>query len=60
MVDEPEKYDVPKVDIKQLLEAGVHRPQDTKMESKTRNIFWRENSIHIIDLTQMVEFSKTL
>ena len=34
---------VPKVDIKQLLEAGTPRPQDFKMESKNEKIyFWRK------------------
>ncbi len=52
---------VPKVDIKQLLEAGVHLGHKTlrwnpKMK---RYIFGEKNSIHIIDLTQTVEFLKT-
>ena len=52
---------VPKVDIKQLLEAGVHLGHKTlrwnpKMK---RYIFGEKNSIHIIDLTQTVEFIKT-
>ena len=61
MVDKPEKYmKVPKVDIKQLLEAGVHLGHKTlrwnpKMK---RYIFGEKNSIHIIDLTQTVEFFK--
>ena len=51
---------VPKVDIKQLLEAGVHLGHKTlrwnpKMK---RYIFGEKNSIHIIDLTQTVEFIK--
>lgn len=51
---------VPKVDIKQLLEAGVHLGHKTlrwnpKMKSY---IFGEKNSIHIIDLTQTVEFIK--
>ena len=51
---------VPKVDIKQLLEAGVHLGHKTlrwnpKMK---RYIFGEKNSIHIIDLTQTVEFLK--
>ena len=34
---------VPKVDIKQLLEAGVPGPQNTKVESKNEAIhFWRK------------------
>ena len=49
---------VPKIDIKQLLEAGVHLGHKTlrwnpKMK---RFIFGEKNSIHIIDLTQTVEF----
>ena len=49
---------VPKVDIKQLLEAGVHLGHKTlrwnpKMK---RYIFGEKNSIHIIDLTQTVDF----
>ena len=32
--------------------------QDTKMESKNENTFLEKNSIHIIDLTQTVEFIK--
>jgi small subunit ribosomal protein S2 len=51
---------VPKVDIKQLLEAGVHLGHKTlrwnpKMK---RYIFGEKNSIHIIDLTQTVDFIK--
>ena len=51
---------VPKVDIKQLLEAGVHLGHKTlrwnpKMK---RYIFGEKNSIHIIDLTQTVDFFK--
>ena len=51
---------VPKVDINQLLEAGVHLGHKTlrwnpKMK---RYIFGEKNSIHIIDLTQTVEFIK--
>ena len=51
---------VPKVDIKQLLEAGVHLGHKTlrwnpKMK---RYIFGEKNSIHIIDLTQTVNFIK--
>ena len=51
---------VPKVDIKQLLEAGVHLGHKTlrwypKMK---KYIFGEKNSIHIIDLTQTVEFLK--
>ena len=51
---------VPKVDIKQLLEAGVHLGHKTlrwnpKMK---RYIFGEKNSIHIIDLTLTVNFIK--
>jgi small subunit ribosomal protein S2 len=51
---------VPKIDIKQLLEAGVHLGHKTlrwnpKMK---RYIFGEKNSIHIIDLTQTVDFLK--
>ena len=52
---------VPEVDIKQLLEAGVHLGHKTlrwnpKMK---RYIFGEKNSIHIIDLTQTVVFLKS-
>lgn len=52
---------VPKVDIKQLLEAGVHLGHKTlrwnpKMK---RYIFGEKNLIHIIDLTQTVDFIKS-
>ena len=61
MVDKPEKMKVPEVNIKQLLEAGVHLGHKTlrwnpKMKSY---IFGEKNSIHIIDLTQTVNFLKT-
>ena len=51
---------VPKVDIKQLLEAGVHLGHKTlRWNPKMRKyIFGEKNSIHIIDLTQTVEFLK--
>ena len=51
---------VPKVDIKQLLEAGVHLGHKTlRWNPKMRKyIFGEKNSIHIIDLTQTVEFIK--
>ena len=51
---------VPKVDIKQLLEAGVHLGHKTlRWNPKMKNyIFGEKNSIHIIDLTQTVEFLK--
>ena len=52
---------VPKVDIKQLLQAGsASRPQNFEMEQKMKKyIFGEKNSIHIIDLTQTVDFIKT-
>ena len=52
---------VPKVDIKQLLEAGVHLGHKTlRWNPKMKKyIFGEKNSIHIIDLTQTVEFIKT-
>ena len=51
---------VPKVDIKQLLEAGVHLGHKTlRWNPKMRKyIFGEKNSIHIIDLTQTVGFIK--
>ena len=51
---------VPKVDIKQLLEAGVHLgPKTLRWNPKMKKyIFGEKNSIHIIDLTQTVEFLK--
>ena len=52
---------VPKVDIKQLLEAGVHLGHKTlRWNPKMKKyIFGEKNSIHIIDLTQTLEFIKT-
>ena len=51
---------VPKVEIKQLLEAGVHLGHKTlRWNPKMKKyIFGEKNSIHIIDLTQTVEFIK--
>ena len=51
---------VPKVDIKQLLEAGVHLGHKTlRWNPKMKQyIFGEKNSIHIIDLTQTVTFLK--
>ena len=51
---------VPKVDIKQLLEAGVHLGHKTlRWNPKMKQyIFGEKNSIHIIDLTQTVVFLK--
>ena len=51
---------VPKVDIKQLLEAGVHLGHKTlRWNPKMKKyIFGEKNSIHIIDLTQTVNFLK--
>ena len=52
---------VPKVDIKQLLEAGVHLGHKTlRWNPKMKKfIFGEKNSIHIIDLTQTVNFLKS-
>jgi small subunit ribosomal protein S2 len=51
---------VPKVEIKQLLEAGVHLGHKTlRWNPKMKKyIFGEKNSIHIIDLTQTVGFLK--
>ena len=51
---------VPKIDNKQLLEAGVHLGHKTlRWNPKMKKyIFGEKNSIHIIDLTQTVEFLK--
>ncbi len=51
---------VPKVDIKQLLEAGVHLGHKTlRWNPKMKKfIFGEKNSIHIIDLTQTVDYIK--
>ena len=51
---------VPEVNIKQLLEAGVHLGHKTlRWNPKMKKfIFGEKNSIHIIDLTQTVEFLK--
>ena len=51
---------LPKVDIKQLLEAGVHLGHKTlRWNPKMKQyIFGEKNSIHIIDLTQTVDFLK--
>ena len=51
---------VPEVNIKQLLEAGVHLGHKTlRWNPKMRRfIFGEKNSIHIIDLTQTVDFLK--
>ena len=48
---------VPKVDIKQLLEAGVHLGHKTlRWNPKMKKyIFGKRDSIHIIDLTQTLE-----
>ena len=48
---------VPKVDIKQLLEAGVHHGHKTlRWNPKMKKyIFGKRDSIHIIDLTQTLE-----
>ena len=51
---------VPDVNIKQLLEAGVHLGHKTlRWNPKMKSfIFGEKNSIHIIDLTQTVNFLK--
>ena len=48
---------VPKIDIKQLLEAGVHLGHKTlRWNPKMKQyIFGKRDSIHIIDLTQTLE-----
>ena len=53
---------VPKIEIKQLLEAGVHLGHKTlRWNPKMKKyIFGEKNSIHIIDLTQTVDFLKCL
>ena len=51
---------IPNVTIQQLLEAGVHLGHKTlRWNPKMKKyIFGEKNSIHIIDLTQTVEFLK--
>ena len=51
---------IPEVNIKQLLEAGVHLGHKTlRWNPKMKKfIFGEKNSIHIIDLTQTVVFLK--
>ena len=51
---------IPNVTIQQLLEAGVHLGHKTlRWNPKMKQyIFGEKNSIHIIDLTQTVEFLK--
>ena len=51
---------IPKVNIKQLLEAGVHLGHKTlRWNPRMKKfIFGEKNSIHIIDLTQTVVFFK--
>ena len=52
---------VPEINIKQLLEAGVHLGHKTlRWNPKMKKyIFGEKNSIHIIDLTQTVNFLKS-
>ena len=52
---------IPEVNIKQLLEAGVHLGHKTlRWNPKMKQfIFGEKNSIHIIDLTQTVDFLKS-
>ena len=54
------KYERTKSEIKQLLEAGVHLGHKTlRWNPKMKKfIFGEKNSIHIIDLTQTVDFIK--
>ena len=51
---------IPNISIQQLLEAGVHLGHKTlRWNPKMRKfIFGEKNSIHIIDLTQTVDFLK--
>ena len=51
---------VPKIDIKQLLEAGVHLGHKTlRWNPKMKKyIFGKRDSIHIIDLTQTLQLTK--
>ncbi len=61
MVDKPEKImKIPNITIQQLLDAGVHLGHKTlRWNPKMKKyIFGEKNSIHIIDLTQTVEFLK--
>ena len=52
---------VPEINIKQLLEAGVHLGHKTlRWNPKMKKyIFGEKNSIHIIDLTQTVTYLKS-
>ena len=51
---------VPKVDIKQLLEAGVHLGHKTlRWIQRWKSTSSVKKLIHIIDLTQTVEFIKS-
>ena len=52
---------IPNLSIEQLLEAGVHLGHKTlRWNPKMKNfIFGEKNSIHIIDLTQTVDFLKS-
>ena len=52
---------LPKVTIKQLLEAGVHLGHKTFRWNPKMNkfIFGSKNSIHIIDLVQTLEMTKS-
>ena len=51
---------IPEINIKQLLEAGVHLGHKTlRWNPKMKEyIFGDKNSIHIIDLTQTLELTK--
>ena len=52
---------IPNVTIQQLLEAGVHLGHKTlRWNPKMKKyIFGKRDSIHIIDLTQTLELTKT-
>ena len=61
MEAQPERnMKIPEITIQQLLEAGVHLGHKTlRWNPKMKKyIFGEKNSIHIIDLTQTVEFIK--
>ena len=51
---------IPEVNIKQLLEAGVHLGHKTlRWNPRMKKfIFGEKNSIHIIDLTQTLDLTK--
>ena len=49
---------VPEVNIKQLLEAAFISSQNLRWNPKMKKFIFVKNSIHIIDLTQTVNFLK--